>query len=55
MAEHDVAHGAIEHRVAKKFQSLVVDRLTLIVAMPDALVHQRYLVIRNVVRIYAYD
>lgn len=51
MAENYVANRAIEHGIAKEFQSLVVDGLSLVVAVPDAFVHQRYLIIRDVVRI----
>ena len=51
MAIDDVAHGSVEHSVAQKLQALVVHGLALGVAFEQALVHERELVERDVVRV----
>ena len=55
MTVHDVAHSGIEDGVAQKFKALVVDRLTLGVALKHALVHKCQLIQRDVVGINAND
>ena len=49
MFEHDVTDDSIEDGIAQELQPLIVQRLALVVALADALVHQRHLVILDVV------
>ena len=51
MVEDDVTHDSIQNGIAEKLQSLVVDRLSFLVAVHDALVHERHLIIRDVARV----
>ena len=55
MAVDDVAYCCVEHGVAEKLESLVVDGLAFGVALVHALVHECEFVERYVVRIEAYD
>ena len=55
VAVDDVAHGSVENGVAQKFQSFVVHRLALGVALEHAFVHECQLIVADVVRIEAYD
>ena len=48
---NNVTYSSVEYSITQKLQSLVVQRLALVVALADALVHQRHLVILDVVRI----
>ena len=51
MAIYNITHHSIEDRISKKFQTLVVYGLSLLVAMHYALVHQRQLIVADVARI----
>ena len=53
MMVHDVAHNGIENGIAEKLEPLVVDGLALAVAVHDALVHERHLVVVDVAGIKA--
>ena len=44
-------HHRIENGIAQELQSLIVQRLAFVIALADALVHQRLTVILDVVRI----
>ena len=48
MVVNDVAHSGVENGVAQKLQALIVDWFTLLVAVHDALVHERHLVMADV-------
>ena len=48
MTVNDVTHSSVEYSITQELQSLVVQRLALVVALADALVHQRLLVILDV-------
>ena len=49
MLIYDVTHYNIKHGITEKLQSLIVHGFSLCVAVHDALVHQRHLVIANFV------
>lgn len=51
MTVDNVAYSTVEHCIPKKFQPFVVDWFTLIITVPDALVHQGRLIISDVVGI----
>ena len=53
MMVHDVAHNGIENGIAEKLEPLVVDGLALAVAVHDALVHERHLVVVDMAGIKA--
>ena len=46
---HNITHYSIQYGITQKLQALVVHRLALGIAVHDALVHQRHLVITDVV------
>ena len=46
-----MSHHRIENGIAQELQSLIVQRLAFVIALADALVHQRLTVILDVVRI----
>ena len=48
MTIDDIAHRSIEYGVTQELQPFVVKRLAFVVALADALVHQRHLVILDV-------
>ena len=49
MTVNNVTHSSVEYSITQELQSLVVQRLALVVALADALVHQRHLVILDIV------
>ena len=55
VAVDDIAHGSVENGIAKKFESFVVHRFALGVALEHALVHERQLVEADVVRVESDD
>ena len=55
MVVDDVAHDGIEQCVAEKLQAFVVQRLALLVAAADALVHQCLLVVADIMGIEPHD
>ena len=48
MTIYDIAYRSIEYGISKEFQALIVQGLALVVALTDALMHQRLLVILDV-------
>jgi hypothetical protein len=44
MAKYDIAYHCVEDGVTQKLQSLIVQRTTFLVALFDALMHQRLLI-----------
>jgi hypothetical protein len=46
-----MSHHRIENGIAQEFQTLIVQRLAFVIALADALVHERLTVILDVVRI----
>ena len=53
--EHDVSHHGIEHGIAQKLQTLIVQRTALVVALSAALVCECHLVVVDALRIEAHD
>jgi hypothetical protein len=46
-----IAHSSIEDGIAEEFQPLIVQRLSLLIAPSDALVHKSLTIIVDVMRI----
>ena len=55
MVVHDVPHDGIEQGIAEELQPLIVQRLALFVALRDAFVHQRQLIVPDVAGIEPHD
>ena len=55
MMVDDVAYYCVENGITEKFKSFIVYRFTLVVAVHDALVHQRHFIIFNIVGIKTYN
>ena len=48
MLINDITYSSVEYGITKKLKSLIIKRFALVVALTDAFVHQRHLVILDV-------
>ena len=55
MTINDVADNSVKDSISKKFKTFVVERLSLLVALGNTLVHQRKLIIMDAVGIEPED
>jgi hypothetical protein len=55
MLVHDISYYSIQNRITQELQPLVVHWFSLRIAVHDALVQQRHLVVADVVRIKTED